>query len=85
MLNKRQTKEIEQILSVCKSVYNFALAERKHWYSSRSSSVNSCSIVGEYIIPADASYPNYHYQAKNLTIAKKSYPQSKLVNAQVLQ
>lgn len=84
-LNQQQTQQIDDILSVCKSVYNYALAERKHWLKSRKSSVNSCSIVSEYIIQADAPYPNYHYQAKNLTIAKKSNPQLKSVNAQVLQ
>jgi putative transposase len=84
-LNKQQTQEIEHILTVCKSVYNYALAERKHWYSSRVSPVNSCSIHSEYIIPADAPYPNYNYQAKQLTIAKKTNQELKSVNAQVLQ
>ena len=84
-LNKQQTQDIEQILTVCKSVYNYALAERKHWYASRHSPINSCSIRSEYIIPADTPYPNYNNQAKNLTIAKKSYPELKSVNAQVLQ
>ena len=84
-LNRQQTQEVEHILSVCKSVYNYALAERKHWLNSRKSSVNSCSLVSEYIIPADAPYPNYFYQAKNLTIAKQSNPNLKSVNAQVLQ
>ena len=84
-LNRQQTKEIENILSVCKSVYNYALASRKHWYSSRKSPVNSCSIHSEYIIPADTPYPNYNHQAKQLTIAKKTNETLKSVNAQVLQ
>lgn len=84
-LNKQQTEDIEHILTVCKSVYNYAVAERKHWYASRHSPINSCSIRSEYIIPADTPYPNYNNQAKNLTIAKKSYPELKSVNAQVLQ
>jgi putative transposase len=66
-------------------VYNFALAERKHWYASRKSPVNSCDFHSEYIIPADAPYPNYFNQAKNLTTAKQSNPNLKSVNAQVLQ
>ncbi|GGA04145.1 transposase [Okeania sp. KiyG1] len=80
-----QEAEINHILDVCKSVYNYALRERKDWLSSRKSSINSCSILTEYIIPADTSYPNYNYQAKNLTIAKKTNPRLKSVNAQVLQ
>ncbi|MBL1209780.1 MAG: helix-turn-helix domain-containing protein [Geminocystis sp. GBBB08] len=84
-LNRQQTQEIEHIFSVCKSVYNYALAERKHWLKSRKSPVNYCSIVSEYIIPADAPYPNYNYQAKQLTVAKKTNQNLKSVNAQVLQ
>ncbi|NCR68028.1 MAG: transposase, partial [Microcystis aeruginosa LL11-07] len=38
-----------------------------------------CSLVSEYIIPADEPYPNYFVQAK------KVYPILKTVNAQVLQ
>ena len=84
-LKRHQKQEIEKILDVCKSVYNFALRERKDWLNSRSKSVNSCSIVSEYIIPADIPYPNYNNQAKNLTIAKKNNPHLTSVNAQVLQ
>ena len=83
--NKQQEEEIKDILDVCKSVYNYALRERKDWLSSRKSPINSCSIICEYIIPADAPYPNYNVQAKNLTIAKKNNPRLKSVNAQVLQ
>ncbi|MGK7922539.1 MAG: RNA-guided endonuclease InsQ/TnpB family protein [Trichodesmium sp.] len=83
--NKQQEAEINQILDVCKSVYNYALRERKDWLNSRKSPINSCSIISEYIIPADTSYPSYNYQAKNLTIAKKTNPRLKSVNAQVLQ
>lgn len=84
-LNRQQTQEIEHILSVCKSVYNYALAERKHWLRSRKSPVNSCSLICEYIIPADTPDPNYYNQSKNLTTAKKSNDFLKSVNAQVLQ
>ncbi|WP_287517535.1 transposase [Okeania sp. SIO2C2] len=82
---KQQEAEINQILDVCKTVYNYALRERKDWLSSRKSLINSCSIISEYIIPADAPYPNYNCQAKSLTVAKKTNPRLKSVNAQVLQ
>jgi putative transposase len=84
-LNRQQAQEIEHILSVCKSVYNYAASERKDWYNSRKSPVNSCSIIAEYIIPPDAPYPNYNHQAKQLTIGKKTNETLKSVNAQVLQ
>ena len=83
--SKQQEAEINHILDVCKSVYNYALRERKDWLSSRKSPLNSCSIISEYIIPADTPYPNYNIQAKTLTTAKKFNPRLKSVNAQVLQ
>lgn len=80
-----QIKLIEHTLDVCRQVWNFALRERKDWINSRKSAINACSIISEYIIPADAPYPNYNTQAKSLTQAKKQYPELKTVNAQVLQ
>ncbi|NEP90821.1 MAG: helix-turn-helix domain-containing protein [Okeania sp. SIO2C2] len=82
---QHQEAEINHILDVCKSVYNYALRKRKDWLNSRKSSISSCSIISEYIIPAEAPYPNYNHQAKNLTIAKKTNPRLKSANAQVLQ
>jgi putative transposase len=76
---------IEQTLDACRSVWNFALAQRKDWCNSRKSPVNTCSIVSEYIIPPEEPFPNYHRQAKQLTIAKQTYPRLKEVHSQVLQ
>ena len=76
---------IEQTLDVCRLVWNFALRQRKDWCASRKALVNACSIIAEYIIPADEPFPNYHKQAKQLTNAKKIYPELKLVHSQVLQ
>ncbi|MFM6628762.1 MAG: RNA-guided endonuclease InsQ/TnpB family protein, partial [Microcystis panniformis] len=84
-VNRQQEQEIIHILDVCKSVYNYALSERKDWLNSRKCLADHCSLVSEYIIPADEPYPNYFVQAKNLTEAKKVYPILKTVNAQVLQ
>ncbi|MGK7925972.1 MAG: RNA-guided endonuclease InsQ/TnpB family protein [Spirulina sp.] len=81
----KQIEIIEHTLIVCRSVWNYALRERKDWLNSRKSSVNACSLEKEYIIPADVPFPNYHYQAKQLTKAKKIHPVLKSVNAQVLQ
>ena len=76
---------IEQTLDVCRSVWNFALRQRKDWCASRKSPVNACSIHSEYIISVDEPFPNYHKQAKQLTEAKNQYPQLKAVHSQVLQ
>ena len=84
-VNRQQQREIVHILDVCQSVYNYALAQRKDWINSRKCPVDRCSLVSEYIIPANKPYPNYFAQAKNLTEAKKAYPILKTVNAQVLQ
>ncbi len=80
-----QVATIEQTLDVCRKVWNFALRERKDWMSSRKCEVNACSLTSEYIIGADAPYPNYHKQAKSLTEAKKTNAELKQINAQVLQ
>lgn len=83
--DQQQIEVIEHTLNVCRSVWNYALKERKDWLNSRKSPINACSIEQEYIIPSDTPYPNYHNQAKALTEAKKTNPVLKSVNAQVLQ
>jgi putative transposase len=72
-------------LETCRKVYNYALFERKDWSNSRKCQVNACSLQQEYILPADAPYPNYHRQSKSLTAAKTSIPELREPNAQVLQ
>lgn len=80
-----QVQIIEHTLDVCRKVWNFALRERKDWLNSRKGQIDACSITSEYIIPADAPYPNYYEQANALTKAKAEFPELKTVNAQVLQ
>ncbi len=80
-----QISEIEHILDVCRNVWNFALRERKDWLDSRKSPVNACSIRQEFIMSADAPFPAYAKQCKELTAAKAEFPRLKTVNAQVLQ
>lgn len=81
---KEQIEKIELNLTVCKSVWNYALAERKLWYNSRSCQVNACSIRSEYIV-VPFEYPNYHTQSANLTQAKKTNDFLKSGNAQAMQ
>ena len=83
--SQQQIAIIEDMLAVCRKVWNYALRERKDWINSRKCAVNCCSLHQEYIIPADAPYPNYNKQAANLTKAKKTNPDLKRTNAQVLQ
>ena len=61
------------------------LVGKKAWLKSRKCQVDRCSLISEYIIPADTPYPNYFVQAKSLTEAKKTNDELKSVNAQVLQ
>ncbi|NEP14825.1 MAG: helix-turn-helix domain-containing protein, partial [Symploca sp. SIO2C1] len=71
-------KEIfQQWLETNRQVYNYALGERKDWYKSRACALNSCSIKGQYIIPADTPRPTFAIQCKALTQAKKQYPHIK--------
>lgn len=82
---QQQVLEIENILTVCRKVWNFALRERKDWVNSRKCRIEACSLEQEYITQPDVPFPNYHIQAKNLTEAKKVISELQLVNAQVLQ
>ena len=83
--DRQQIEVIEHTLDVCRSVWNYALRDRKDWLKSRKSPVNACSLIQEYIISPDIPYPNYHNQASSLTLAKKTNEILKSVNAQVLQ
>jgi len=66
-------------------VYNYALAERKDWFKSRSCHINACSLRCEYIIPADTKRPTYASQCKSLTAARKAIPELGAVQVHVLQ
>ena len=83
--NAQQIETFEAWLNSCKKVYNFALRERKDWVNSRKSAVNSCSLVSEYILPADTPRPTYASQCKSLTSAKKVAPELQLPHIHVLQ
>ncbi len=81
----QQELQMTDWLESCRRVYNYALRERKDWIASRKCSVNACSLQSEYIIPADAPYPDYYRQKKALSEAKKTNPGLKAVHSQVLQ
>ena len=81
---KEQIEKIEHNLNVCRSVWNYALAQRKLWYNSRSCDINKCSIISEYIVPP-FEYPTYHRQSSELTKAKKTNEFLKSGNAQAMQ
>ncbi|MEA5504754.1 transposase [Halotia wernerae UHCC 0503] len=80
-----QIATFEEWLEIHRRVYNYALAERKDWYKSRSCRVNACSLHSEYIISADTPRPTFASQCKSLTAARKESECLKRVNAQSLQ
>ena len=82
---ENQVSLFEDWLEQCRRVYNYALAERKDWYKSRSCQINACSIHSEYIIPVDVPRPTYASQCKSLTEARRKIPALKEVQSQVLQ
>jgi putative transposase len=82
---KQQIEIFQDWLEINRKVYNYALAERKDWYKSRSCQINACSLHSEYIIPTDTPRPSYSSQCKSLTAAKEQYPELKSVHSQVLQ
>jgi putative transposase len=82
---QKQSNTFEQWLEINRRVYNYALRERKDWYKSRSCQVNACSVRSEYIIGSDTPRPTYASQCKSLTEAKRTNPDLKSVQSQVLQ
>ncbi|HEY9667911.1 MAG TPA: transposase [Coleofasciculaceae cyanobacterium] len=80
-----QVAIFEDWLEQCRRVYNYALAERKDWFKSRSCFRNACSLQSEYIIPADSKRPTYASQCRGLTEARASIPALNAVQVHVLQ
>ncbi len=74
---RQQCNSFDSWLEINRRVYNYALAQRKDWYKSRSCQVNACSLHSCYIIGPDAPRPTYANQCKSLTVAKKKYPELK--------
>jgi len=81
----KQIAMFENWLEQCRRVYNYALAERKHWFQSRSCQINACSIRSEFIIPAETKRPTYASQCSALTAYRKTSIVLKQVQSQVLQ
>jgi putative transposase len=81
----RQIEIFENWLEQCRRVYNYALAERKHWFGSRSCQINACSIRSEFIIGAETKRPTYASQCKSLTTARANIPALSAVAVHVLQ
>ena len=80
-----QVAIFEEWLEQCRRVYNYALAERKDWFKSRSCQINACSLRSEYIISADKPRPTYASQCKSLTQARATIPALEAVQVHVLQ
>ena len=84
-LTPQQEKTYEAWLETSRRVWNFALAQRKDWYNSRSCRIDACSLKHEYIIPADAPRPTFASQCKALTQARKTNPDLNAAHSQMLQ
>ncbi|MUL37579.1 RNA-guided endonuclease InsQ/TnpB family protein [Gloeocapsopsis dulcis] len=84
-LTTQQSQTYEAWLETSRRVWNFALAERKDWYNSRSCRIDACSLKHEYIIPADTPRPTFASQCKALTQARKTNPNLNAAHSQMLQ
>ena len=82
---QEQVATFEHWLEQCRGVYNYALAERKDWFKSRSCRIQHCSLRAEYIIPSDAKRPTFASQCKALTAHRQTNPGLQRVHSQVLQ
>ena len=61
-------------LDICKSVWNYALAEQRDFARAKKSPVNACSMLHEYIILPDVPKPTFARQCAALAAAKPSWP-----------
>ncbi|MGF1489677.1 MAG: RNA-guided endonuclease InsQ/TnpB family protein [Prochloraceae cyanobacterium] len=84
-LTSSQQQKYESWLETSRRVWNYALAERKDWFKSRSCQINACSLKSEYIISADTPRPTYASQCKSLTQARKVNADLKAAHSQMLQ
>jgi len=84
-LTQQQSQSYEAWLETSRRVWNFALAQRKDWYNSRSCRIDACSLKSEYIIPSDAPRPTFASQCKALTQARKINPDLNAAHSQMLQ
>lgn len=82
---EEQASTIDEWLDICRSVYNYALRERKDWVNSKKCQVERCAIKSEYIISPERKRPTYASQCKSLTQAKKEIPNLTIPQSQVLQ
>ncbi|MBW4576536.1 MAG: transposase [Aphanothece sp. CMT-3BRIN-NPC111] len=84
-LTQQQNQTGEAWLLTSRRVWNYALAERKDWYQSRSCRIDACSLRSEYVIPTDAPRPIFASQCKSLTQARKNNPDLNAAHSQMLQ
>ncbi|MEQ8973160.1 MAG: transposase [Coleofasciculus sp. C1-SOL-03] len=80
-----QEQQLIEWMEICRRAYNYALGEIKDWCNSRKCLIDRCSLMYEYIIPAETPFPGEVRQLNNLPKAKKEYPKLKEVPSQVLQ
>ena len=71
-------------LDICRHAYNYGLREIKDWIGSRKSPIDRCSLISEYIIPADVKFPNEVNQLNALPKAKKEFPRLGEVPSQAI-
>jgi putative transposase len=84
-LTQQQSQTYEAWLETSRKVWNFALAQRKDWYNSRSCRIDACSLKSEYITPTDAPRPTFASQCKALTQARKTNSDLNAAHSQMLQ
>ena len=80
-----QQQSLTSWMETCRVAYNYGLRQIKDWLGSRKCAVDRCSIVHEYVMPADLKFPNEIEQLNALPSAKKVFPRLGEVPSQVLQ
>jgi len=80
---KRQVAELDRWLSMCRSQYNYLLADRFNWHEENRSPINACPLVCH--LPELRDNPSYFSQKKTLPQLKKTHPWYGEIYSQVLQ
>ena len=82
-LTKQQQATVDKWIELCRSQYNYRLAERFNWWEQNRCDVNTCPLVCH--LPELKDRPDFYSQKRDLVNTKKLFPQYKEIPSHSLQ
>ncbi|MEQ8753458.1 MAG: transposase, partial [Coleofasciculus sp. G1-WW12-02] len=82
-LTKQQQATVDKWIELCRSQYNYRLAERFNWWEQNRCDVNACPLVCH--LPELKDRPDFYSQKRDLVNTKKLFPQYKEIPSHSLQ